>query len=131
MKISFAAAYLAACVATAASAQTYICDIKSTGDGFMSEVVLFELVDGSGTATVFDQLINWAVGDPIKARVRQMAGGQTELSWNLKLPTKPFQADASYRMLVAQDRKSVVIRGTLRRTDNSPSGNGTCRLAEN
>jgi len=112
--------------ATVASAQSIVCNLNSTGEGFIPEVIGMRFDADGKRAVVYDAYIDWAKGGPITAKVRQLANGKTEVSWPLTLPTRPMQVRVTYRVILAADKKSATMRGTMRNADNSPSGNGTC-----
>jgi len=110
-----------------ASAQTYICTMRETGDGFVSEVVGLELDLANSRALVIDRFIAFVYEEPIPARVRLRNGGaRIEVSWNLTIPANPRPARIRYRLTFDASSGAASLRGDIRHADNSVGGRGTC-----
>ena len=75
-------------LATVAQSQTFICDVKSTGDGFIPETLVIALDPAGNQAVVYDDIIDWAEGEPLNAKMRTRSNGTTVLSWAMTLPTE-------------------------------------------
>ena len=127
MTKQFLAALFLCGSAVAASAQSYVCDIKTNGDGFVPPLVGFQLDTQSGTAMVFDRNIAFVHEKPIPARVRKTNAGAWEMSWNLTIPASPRDAQVRYRMSFDPATKGVIVRGKIRHASNDVNGRGTCQ----
>lgn len=108
------------------SSQSYICEVRSVGDGFIPEQLGMNIDVGRKSAIVFDAFVNWAYGKPTKARVRRIETGELEIRWALTLPTSPIQARVRYRVVLNEQTKAISIRGSIRNATNVPAGKGQC-----
>lgn len=127
MKRLFLAAAIAFGAGAPASALDLVCNVRDTGDGFMSPVIVFRFPDG-GKPQVFDVIIEQTKGAPIPLRVRQRQDGKSVLTWRVSnIPARPRPATIGYRAILNPDQTQVTISGTIRGVLNSINGEGKCQ----
>ena len=127
MKCIFGAAALCGLVfAGPATAQGYVCTLKTNGSSFAPEALAIDIDAASKSATVFGLIIQWAKGGPMQAKVRTRNDGQLEVRWSMTLPSRPFRSYARYRVVFNTTDKTITLNATLRNADNDVSGRGAC-----
>ena len=114
-------------VGAPASALDLVCNVRDTGDGFMSPVIVFRFPEG-GKPEVFDVFIRETKGAPIPMRARQRSDGSYVLTWRVSnIPARPSPATVGYRAVLNEARTQVTVTGTLRGVLNSINGQGRCQ----
>lgn len=127
MKRFFLACALAFGVAAPASALDLVCNVRDTGDGFMSPVIVFRFPEG-GKPQVFDVFIREVKGAPIPLRVRNRQDGSSVLTWRVSnIPARPRPATIGYRAILNAERTAVTVSGSVRGVINSINGQGVCQ----
>ncbi|WP_152612937.1 hypothetical protein [Tateyamaria sp. ANG-S1] len=112
---------------TPALALDLVCNVRDTGDGFISPVIVFRFPDNGGKTEVFDVFIREVYEKPIPARVRQRRDGSYVLTWRISnLPARPRPATIGYRAVLNAQRNTVQVTGSLRGVTNSINGRGQC-----
>ncbi|WP_299614021.1 hypothetical protein [uncultured Tateyamaria sp.] len=128
MKRLFLACAVAMGLGAPVSALDLVCNVKDTGDGFISPVIVFRFPDGGGSPEVFDVFIEETKGAPIPLRVRQRNDGRYVLTWRVSnLPARPRPATIGYRAVLNEARTQVTISGSIRGVLNSINGRGQCQ----
>ena len=127
MKRLFLACAMAFGVGAPVSALDLVCNVRDTGDGFMSPVIVFRFPEG-GKPEVFDVFIREVKGEPIPVRVRKRADGKTILTWRVSnLPARPRPATIGYRAVLNAEQTQVTVSGSIRGVTNSINGRGQCQ----
>ncbi|MEL7131593.1 MAG: hypothetical protein AAGK77_04185 [Pseudomonadota bacterium] len=109
------------------SALDLICNVRDTGDGFMSPVIVFRFPK-NGNPQVFDLFIRDTKGAPIPMRVRQRPDGKYVMSWRVSnIPARPRPATIGYRAVLNESRTQVTVTGSIRGVLNSINGKGLCQ----
>ncbi|MEM8655491.1 MAG: hypothetical protein AAGF36_12170 [Pseudomonadota bacterium] len=104
-----------------------VCNVRDTGDGFMSPVIVFRFPDDGSGAEVFDVFIDEVYEKPIAMRARQRQDGKYILSWRVSnIPARPRPATIGYRAVLNADRTAVTVSGSIRGVLNSINGKGQC-----
>lgn len=110
-----------------ASALDLVCNVRDTGDGFMSPVIVFRFPDNGAKAEVFDVFIEEVYKKPVPLRVRQRPDGSYVLTWRVSnIPARPRPATIGYRAILNKDRTRVSVSGSVRGVINSINGKGQC-----
>lgn len=111
-----------------ASALDLVCNVRDTGDGFMSPVIVFRFPEGGGKPQVFDLFVEEVYGAPIPMRARQRGDGSYVLTWRVSnIPARPRPATIGYRAVLNEARTQVTVSGSLRGVINSINGQGQCQ----
>lgn len=127
MKRLLLACAMAFGVGAPAAALDLVCNVRDTGDGFMSPVIVFRFPEG-GKPEVFDVFIREVKGAPIPVRVRKRADGKTVLTWRVSnLPARPRPATIGYRAVLNAEQTQVTVSGSIRGVINSINGRGQCQ----
>ncbi|WP_299040951.1 hypothetical protein [uncultured Tateyamaria sp.] len=127
MKNLMLAAAMAIGIGAPASALDLVCNVRDTGDGFMSPVIVFRFPEG-GTPQVFDVFIREVKGEPIPMQVRERQDGRAILTWRVSnIPARPRPATIGYRAVLNPSRTQVSVTGSLRGVTNSINGQGQCQ----
>lgn len=128
MKRLFLACAVAFGVGTPALALDLVCNVRDTGDGFMSPVIVFRFPDDGSKPEVFDVIIDEVYEQPIPLRARQRADGRYILSWRVSnIPARPRPATIGYRAVLNEARTQVSVSGSIRGVLNSINGKGQCQ----
>lgn len=135
MKNSFlgrfsAAALACALMASSAAAQSYVCNLKSNGEGFISPTIGLVLDSSGKSGLVYDAIIHYVHEKPIPARIKKMNNGDIRFSWNLNVPARPDRARISYRAMLNPETKTVQVVGKIRHATNHVGGQGRCQLGK-
>lgn len=122
----FLAAALLIATAGAASAQSFICTIKTNEGGFIPQQLAMQIDDGAKTAVVYDPIIHFAKKAPIPAKFRKTNKGEWEMRWRLTVPANPREARLKYRATFDPANKTVSIAAEIRHATNFERGAGQC-----
>lgn len=115
---------------TAVSAQSYICTMRSIGEGFVVDAIGLKLNDDGKSGVVYDGLINRQYGKPIQTAVKKNARGEHEFSWRVRVPANPQEVQVNYRAFLDTAKKTVRIRGRIKGYTNRVTGTGQCQLSQ-
>lgn len=126
----FIAATILAMTGSFASAQSYICNMKTNGDGFVSPTIGLKHDANFKSGVVFDRYIDYVHGKPIKARVRKRKNGLIEFKWNINIPANPDTARLNYTAILNPAKNSISLRGNIRHAENHVGGRGGCQRAD-
>jgi len=111
-----------------AAAAQLICNVKDTGDGFVSPVIAAKLEPGQRTGQVYDVFVHEVYGAPIDAKVRKTVDGKYRLSWTVnKVPARPWPIRIAYQAVFDLSNNTVVVRGSIKGVENSINGRGQCQ----
>lgn len=128
MRTQLFGAIVAACLATPALALDYVCEVRDTGDGFISPVMTFHLDPGKSTAIVYGSVIHAVHGAPIEVKLKDRGNGRYRMNYAVSnIPARPRPARMGYRVELDTVKKTILVRGSMRGADNSFNGNGHCQ----
>ena len=128
MKTSFATLAALAALSTPALALDYVCQVRDTGNGFISPVLALQFEPGASTGAVFDIYINEVHGAPIQAKIKDRGNGKYRFTYRVNnIPARPRPARIGYRIELDTVKNTVVVRGSMPGVTNSFNGNGTCQ----
>ncbi len=112
---------------TVASAQSYVCTVKTNGEGFISPTIALSIDKSVKAGIVYDAVIHYVHEKPIAARVKKLGNGDIQFSWNLNVPARPDRAKISYKANLNLQNKTVSVRGKIRHASNHVGGQGRCQ----
>ncbi|WP_299295597.1 hypothetical protein [uncultured Tateyamaria sp.] len=114
-------------LATPAAALDYVCQVRDTGNGFISPVLALQFEPGATTGNVFDVYINEVHGAPIQAKVKDRGNGKYRFTYRLNnIPARPRPARIGYRIELDTSKNTVIVRGSMPGVTNSFNGSGQC-----
>lgn len=117
--------------ATLAQAEVYRCSITQTGrDGWVGEVMFFEVKPETGDAFVLDGYIKTFAGGVVKAELVENNDKRFRVTWvleNVRASNNRQVLDAHYSAIIDRETLQVRVRVILSGFDNDPWGSGTCK----
>jgi len=117
-----------AALATPAAALEYVCQVRDTGNGFISPVLALQFEPGAANGNVFDVYINEVHGAPIQAKLKDRGNGKYRFTYRLNnIPARPRPARIGYRIELDTSKNTVIVRGSMPGVTNSFNGSGQCQ----
>ncbi|WP_299729289.1 hypothetical protein [uncultured Tateyamaria sp.] len=115
-------------LATPAVALDYVCQVRDTGNGFISPVLALQFEPGAATGAVYDVYIDVVHGAPIQAKIKDRGNGKYRFTYRVNnIPARPSPARIGYRVELDTKRNTVIVRGSMPGVTNSFNGKGTCQ----
>lgn len=126
---------LSVLMAAPAFAQVYDCNIRQRSwAGLISEVYRIELNTEREQALVFDPIIRFARGKPVKGAFVTPSEGETRVTWEVEdvpIAVEGGPTDARFEAVLTQgDLLEVRISATWSDGSDAGNGKGRCALAE-
>ena len=129
------AALTLCCLSTFAQAEIYNCDIKPNGTGdWLPTRLLIEHEAGGQSADVWDPLIKYFVGAPMKARVAVENPKRVTITWEITRLTnaqgegRQYTPALAFRATILKPSLRLVIRSKPQGYPNSYLGQGDCQI---
>lgn len=114
---------------SAASAQSFICQLKGTSEGgFVPDFVAFTIGEGGASALVSDPIIQNVVEKPMQARTRKTNAGAIAMRWAFDVPTtSKSTVRVNYRAVFDPKTQRVSYRASISGGVQSENGRGACQ----
>lgn len=127
---AFVLAGVFAASASWATANSYICNLNSIGEGFLGTQIGLSVDKSGKSGLVYDAVIHQAQGKPMKSRVKKNGKGELEFAWRVTVPAIPDRARISYRAFLDPAKSTVRVRGRIQGATNRVAGVGACKPAK-